>query len=93
MEDLRIKKIERIKKISVTVNGIKTTAYQGESLLAVLVASGFRSIKHSPVINEPRGALCGMGVCFECTATVDGESNVRTCMVYAEEGMEIEIEE
>lgn len=33
------------------------------------------------VTGEPRGPLCGMGICFECRATIDGKPHVRTCQM------------
>jgi len=39
---------------------------------------------------EPRAPLCGMGVCFECRASVDGVPHERTCMIPCREGMRIE---
>lgn len=40
-----------------------------------------------------RAPLCGMGVCFECRATVDGQAHVRTCMVTVREGMRVTSDE
>ena len=33
------------------------------------------------VTGEPRGPLCGMGICFECRTTVDGREHVRSCQL------------
>lgn len=41
------------------------------------------------VTGEPRGPLCGMGICFECRVTLNGERHVRSCMVIVETGMEV----
>ena len=35
------------------------------------------------VAGEPRGPLCGMGICHECRVTVDGEAHVLACMLPA----------
>ncbi|MEN8154158.1 MAG: (2Fe-2S)-binding protein [Acidobacteriota bacterium] len=93
MEDLRIDSIERKEKVTIKVNGEDVTAYMGETLLAALIASGYKSLKKSPVLKESRGGLCGMGVCYECLVTLDGAKNVRSCMQDIRPGMEIEIEE
>ena len=93
MEDLRIGSIERIEKVTIVVNGKDVPAYIGETLLAALIASGYKQLKTSPVLKEKRGGLCGMGVCYECLVTVDGESNIRACMTDIRQGMVIEIEE
>lgn len=93
MEDLRIKSVERKEKITIKVNGKAAVAYIGETLLAALISNGFKSLKKSAVLGEKRGALCGMGVCYECLVTVDGVKNLRACMQDVRPGMEIEIEE
>jgi sarcosine oxidase subunit alpha len=41
------------------------------------------------VSGERRAPLCGMGICFECRATVDGVPHQRTCLLMCREGMEI----
>ena len=38
---------------------------------------------------EGRGPLCGMGICFECRATVDGRPHERTCQLTVRDGMEV----
>lgn len=41
---------------------------------------------------DPRGPVCNMGICFECTAFLVGKGNVRACMMQVEEGMNILLE-
>jgi sarcosine oxidase subunit alpha len=93
MENLRIDSIKRKEKIKLLVNGKEITAYKGETVLAALIAAGYKSLKQNPVSQDPRGALCGMGVCFECTVTIDGIPNVRSCMTEAQNMMEIELDD
>jgi len=93
MDDLRIGSIKRKDKVTLSVNGKKVEAYQGETLLAALLAAGYKRLKRSPINHDPRGALCGMGVCFECIVTVNGIPNTRSCMTEVENNMEIEIHE
>lgn len=93
MDDLRISTIRRKEKVILSVNGREVSAYRGESLLAALMASGYKRLKKSPVYSEPRGPLCGMGACFECIVTVNGIPNTRSCMTEVENDMEIEIDE
>ena len=38
---------------------------------------------------ESRTALCGMGICFECRATVDGVAHQRTCQIICQVGMRV----
>ncbi len=90
MEDLRIDSIERKHKIKLTVNGETIQAYEGETVLAALIASGYKTLKTNPVSQKPRGALCGMGICFECAVTINGVPNTRACMTEVQEGMVVE---
>lgn len=92
-DDLRIASIDRNEKVNFTVNGREVTAYKGETLLAALMASGYKHLKTSAVKKQPRGALCGMGVCFECIVTVNGIPNIRSCMTEIENNMKVEIDE
>jgi len=47
----------------------------------------------SSVIGEPRGPLCGMGICFECRAVVNGTAHSRTCQLLCEPDMEVKTDE
>lgn len=99
---LRIGRINRKETVNLTVTDVADkdnpketaiTAYKGETLLAALMAAGFKSMKLSPLNHEPRGGLCGMGVCFECMVTVDGIHNIRSCMLEVEDNMKVTINE
>ncbi|MCD6192157.1 MAG: (2Fe-2S)-binding protein [Candidatus Aminicenantes bacterium] len=93
MDNLRIPAIKRKEKINLYVNGKPVTAYAGETVLAALLAAGYKIIKKNPVSQEPRGALCGMGVCFECTVTINGVPNIRACVTEVQEGMRVELDD
>jgi sarcosine oxidase subunit alpha len=41
------------------------------------------------VSGEARGPLCGMGICMECRATVNGVPHRRTCQMTCAPGMEV----
>jgi len=43
----------------------------------------------SSVSGELRGPLCGMGVCFECRAEIDGVAHSRRCQIVCVSGMNI----
>ena len=55
--------------------------------VACLLAGTFTRI--SPH-GEMRTPLCGMGICYECRAVIDGVPHERTCEVPCREGMRIE---
>jgi sarcosine oxidase subunit alpha len=93
MKGLRIKQIIRKEKVNILVNGNQLPAYEGETVLAALIASGYKSLKRSAFLKKKRGALCGMGVCFECLVTIDGIPNKRACMCQVENKMEIAFDE
>ncbi len=44
--------------------------------LAALLSAGIAVLRRSPG-GEPRGPLCGMGTCFECRVTIDGQPHRR----------------
>jgi NADPH-dependent 2,4-dienoyl-CoA reductase/sulfur reductase-like enzyme len=48
-------------------------------LPAAAMAHAGQSAFRRSVRGQPRGPLCGMGVCFECRATVNGEPHRLTC--------------
>lgn len=69
------------------VDGEQVEVPAGASVAAAVaqVAPYFR---RSP-LGAPRAPLCGMGVCFECRVTVDGEPHVLACLTPARAGMEV----
>ena len=76
-------------KITIKINGRKTDVFEGDTVLASLVAAGYKSLKKSRKLNEDRGAVCGMGVCYECQVTINGIPNQRACMAEVEEEMTV----
>ncbi|HIE52036.1 MAG TPA: (2Fe-2S)-binding protein [Armatimonadetes bacterium] len=70
------------------VNGQPIEARPGQTVAAALVAAGIRAFRRSPT-GQPRGPFCGMGMCFECLVTVDGQPNVHACLTPARPGMKI----
>lgn len=81
------------KKIKIFINGTEIIAYEGETVLAALVASGYKALRKSRQMAEPRGPLCGMGVCYECQVSVNGAPNQRACMTEVQDRMEIALDE
>jgi len=90
-DDLRMKGVvERGRNFNIVVDGRWVMAYAGESIGAVLMASGSKVTRWTARTGEPRGYFCGMGVCQDCLVTVDGVPNVRACMTPAREGLRVE---
>jgi D-hydroxyproline dehydrogenase subunit gamma len=77
----------RSPELVITVNGRALRVSAGMTVAAALLAAGETS--RISVSGEQRAPLCGMGICMECCATVNGVAHVRTCQVVAEPGMEI----
>jgi NADPH-dependent 2,4-dienoyl-CoA reductase/sulfur reductase-like enzyme len=75
-------------QVRFTIDGRPAEADAGESLLAALWNAGRRALRAS-VGGEPRGPLCGMGTCFECRVTIDGEPHRRSCVESVREGMAV----
>jgi len=71
-----------------TIDGRPAEAEAGVSLLAALWNEGVRAVRTS-VTGEARGPLCGMGTCFECRVTVDGQAHVRSCLTSMRDGMSV----
>ena len=78
--------LERGAPVSLTLDGAAVTAYEGESVAAMLLAEGHAATRATPA-GDPRGVYCGMGVCFDCLVVVDGVPNTRACVTWVCEGM------
>ena len=78
---------EKAQSLIVRVNGVPVTVTSGTTVAAAILMAGV-NIRRS-VTGEPRGPLCGMGICFECRATIDGVPHLRTCQVFCAQGMEV----
>lgn len=90
-DDLRIQHgITRGAAFTIQVNGNPVTAYPGETIAAVLLANGWRIFRHTPLSGEGRGPFCGMGLCFDCMVTLNGQANVRACVTFAQPGDQVE---
>ncbi|HXF27760.1 MAG TPA: (2Fe-2S)-binding protein [Bryobacteraceae bacterium] len=72
----------------VTIDGRAIEMGPGTTVAAAILASGQVGFRRS-VSGAPRGPLCGMGICFECRVTIDGEPHRRSCQIVCREGMVI----
>lgn len=81
-----------MREIRVRVNGQSLLVPEGTLVSAAIVRAGHSSTRRS-VTGEPRGPLCGMGICFECRATVNGVMHVRGCQCVCQAEMEIATDE
>jgi sarcosine oxidase subunit alpha len=74
--------------VTLTVDGVSITLPEGSLVAAAILRSGKHALRRS-VTGEARGPLCGMGICFECRVTIDGEAHCRSCQTICENGMDV----
>ena len=74
--------------VSLQVDGHTVCVAKGASVAAAIASAGVIPLRLSP-LGEGRAPFCGMGVCFECRATVDGVEQLRTCLLLVAQGMEV----
>lgn len=75
-------------RVAVTIDGRVYHVAPGTSVAVALwnaLGPGFRRSGSG----EPRGPLCGMGICFECRATVDDRPQRATCQIPCRDGLVI----
>jgi sarcosine oxidase subunit alpha len=77
--------------VTVTVNGAPVSVPSGTTVAVAVMIAG-QSCRTS-VTGEPRGPLCGMGICFECRVAIDGTPHCRSCQILCEPGMEVRTDE
>jgi glycine/D-amino acid oxidase-like deaminating enzyme/bacterioferritin-associated ferredoxin len=72
-------------------DGRACSANDGDSIAAALAATGETTFgrRRSEV---PRGTFCGMGVCYDCLVTVNGQRGQRACMTNVSDGMSVHSE-
>lgn len=75
--------------VRITVDQRPVDVPAGVTLAAGLLDVGIWATRTS-VRGEPRGPLCGMGVCFECRVAIDGIAAQRACLVAVRDGMRVE---
>jgi D-hydroxyproline dehydrogenase subunit gamma len=77
-------------QVTVTVNGAPVVVPSGATV-AVAIVMAEQACRIS-VSGEPRGPLCGMGICFECRVAIDGNPHVRSCQMLCAQGMDVATE-
>jgi hypothetical protein len=71
----------------VQMNGVTLSVPEGSTVAVAIAIAGVAC--RTSVSGEKRGPLCGMGICFECRATVNGTPHTRTCQLLCEPAMDI----
>jgi len=65
--------------IAITMDGAVVEGLEGQSIAGVLMGTGMLAWRFTSSANRPRGVFCGIGVCFDCLVTVNGQPDVRAC--------------
>ncbi len=81
--------------IKVRVNGAEVRVPLGATVAAAVYAAfGAEPPRfRRSVSGEPRGPLCGMGICYECRVTIDGRPHARSCQILCAEGMDVKTDD
>lgn len=74
--------------VRIKINNSLTKVPSGTIVAAALASAGLTQFRCS-VIGQPRGPLCGIGICMECRVTINGQPNCRSCQILCEENMEV----
>jgi len=77
--------------VTLTVNGTVLAVPAGATVAEAVVMSG--QACRTSVTGEPRGPLCGMGICFECRVVINGVPHCRSCQIVCQSGMEVRTNE
>ena len=75
-------------QVTLKINGKAVAVAAGTTVAAAILIAGESAFRRS-VQGTPRGPLCGMGICFECRVTIDGEAHARSCQILCGSGMEV----
>lgn len=74
--------------VTLIVNGVSVAMPVGSMVSAAVLKTGVQTFRRSAT-GEPRGPLCGIGICFECRVTIDGQAHCRSCQTVCENGMDV----
>jgi len=75
--------------VVLSVNGVSVEMPAGSMVSAAILKTGTSAFRRSAT-GEPRGPLCGMGICFECRVVINGELHCRSCQTVCKDGMDVQ---
>jgi hypothetical protein len=73
----------------IAFDGVPVPCREGWTIGAALTAAGVRSWRTTRHGARPRGLFCGIGVCFDCLVTVNGQPSLRACLLPAAPGDDV----
>jgi predicted molibdopterin-dependent oxidoreductase YjgC len=82
---------DAITAITLTVDGKDIQVASGSSVAAAVARAGAQAgtVTRRSVTGQPRGPLCGMGICQECRVTIDGCAHRLACQTLCAPGMRV----
>jgi hypothetical protein len=75
-------------QLRVYVNGRELLVKAGTTVAIAVMIAGETVFRHS-VSGEPRGPLCGMGICMECRVRINGATHQKSCQILCRPEMEV----
>ncbi|WP_246055287.1 (2Fe-2S)-binding protein [Glutamicibacter uratoxydans] len=78
--------------ITISVDDAQLTVEAGTTVAGALIAHGITAWRSTRKNERPRGLFCGIGACFDCLVSIDGQPNQRACMVRVCEGQQVDTE-
>lgn len=73
---------------ALTINGQRLCVSAGSTVAAAVLMA--QTTFRRSVTGEARAPLCGMGICYECRVTINGQAHARSCQIVCVEGMEVQ---
>ena len=74
--------------VTLTVNGQTVRVPAGSTVATAVWLTGVTTFRRS-ITGQARAPLCGMGICYECRVTVNGQPYARSCQLVCDAGMEV----
>lgn len=75
-------------EIELKVNGVRLSVRAGATVAVAVMIAGAPC--RTSVDGQPRGPLCGMGICMECRVQINGVRHCRSCQILCEPDMDIQ---
>jgi hypothetical protein len=85
--------VARGRALEIAIDGETVQCFEGETVAVAMLTARGPVARRSSRLGTARGLYCGIGVCFDCTLTVDGRPNVRACQTLVREGMQVQSQE
>ncbi len=83
-------RIDRNRPLTFSFDGKKVSAYEGDTIVSALMASGRSIMSRSFKYHRPRGELCGCGQCSNSLFQIGDAPGVRGCSEPVTAGMKVE---